>query len=65
MPHSFFILARLFVRVDNVLFRIHDVRLYHAIGSDEVVREVSGMESDYDEVKQVNLPLPVSHLQSS
>ncbi|WRT64619.1 uncharacterized protein IL334_001552 [Kwoniella shivajii] len=51
MPHSFFILSRLFLRVDNVLFRIRDVRLYHALGSDEIVREVAGMEVGYDEVK--------------
>jgi len=54
MPHSFFILARLFVRVDNVLFRIFDVRVYHAFGSDSVVRECSGLEADYDEVKAVS-----------
>lgn len=53
MPHSFFILARLFVRVDNVLFRICDVRIYHAFGSAEVVRESTGMEAGYEEVKQV------------
>ncbi|WWD07480.1 hypothetical protein V865_005581 [Kwoniella europaea PYCC6329] len=52
MPHSFFILLRLFLRVDNVLFRIHDVRVYHAFGSDEIVREVSGMEVGYDQVKR-------------
>ncbi|OCF45736.1 hypothetical protein I317_00223 [Kwoniella heveanensis CBS 569] len=52
MPHSFFILARLFVRVDDVLFRLYDVRVYHAFGSDEVIREVSGMECTYDEVKR-------------
>lgn len=55
MPHSFFILARLFVRVDNVLFRIYDVRIYHAFGSDEIIREVSGMEAGYNTVKQVCL----------
>ena len=57
MPHSLFILARLFVRVDNVLFRIHDTRVYHAFDSDEIIREVSGMEADYDDVKSVRLTL--------
>lgn len=52
MPHSLFILSRLFVRVDNVLFRIYDVRLYHAFDSDEIVRECTGLEADYDEVKR-------------
>lgn len=59
MPHSFFILARLFVRVDNVLFRIYDVRIYHAFGDEEVIREVSGMEAGYDTVKQVCLSYAV------
>jgi len=53
MPHSFFILSRLFLRVDNVLFRVHDVRIYHAFGSGEIIREVAGMEAGYDEVKAV------------
>ncbi|KLT44176.1 TIP41-domain-containing protein [Cutaneotrichosporon oleaginosum] len=51
MPHSFFLLSRLFVRVDHVLFRIFDVRMYHAFDTDEVVRECSGLEAEYDEVK--------------
>ncbi|ODN79446.1 hypothetical protein, variant [Cryptococcus amylolentus CBS 6039] len=52
MPHCFFILSRLFVRVDNVLFRMYDVRLYHAFGSSEIIREVKGMEAGYGEVKR-------------
>ncbi|BEJ11160.1 hypothetical protein CspHIS471_0105820 [Cutaneotrichosporon sp. HIS471] len=52
MPHSLFLLSRLFVRVDNVLFRIFDVRMYHAFESDEVVRECTGLEGEYDEVKK-------------
>lgn len=55
MPHSFFILSRLFVRVDNVLFRIHDVRIYHSFGTSEIVKEVSGMEVGYDQIKRVSL----------
>jgi type 2A phosphatase activator TIP41 len=54
MPHSFFILARLFLRVDNVLFRLHDIRIYHAFGTDEIIKEVSGMEADYEAVKSVS-----------
>lgn len=52
MPHSLFILSRLFVRVDHVLFRIYDVRMYHAFDTDEVVRECTGLEAEYDEVKR-------------
>ena len=53
MPHSFFILLRLFLRVDGVLFRVHDVRIYHAFGSGEIIREVAGMEAEYEAVKAV------------
>jgi type 2A phosphatase activator TIP41 len=53
MPHSLFVLARLFLRVDNVLFRMFDVRMYHAFGSGEIIREVSGMEAEYDDVRAV------------
>jgi hypothetical protein len=58
MPHSLFVLARLFLRVDNVLFRMFDVRVYHSFGSGEVVREVNGMEAKYDDVKAVRLATP-------
>jgi type 2A phosphatase activator TIP41 len=54
MPHSFFILYRLFLRVDNVLFRIYDVRIYHKFGSGEVIRESLGMEADYETIKSVS-----------
>jgi hypothetical protein len=57
MPHSFFILYRLFLRVDNVLFRMYDVRIYHAFGSGEVVREIVGTEADYETIKGVRLSL--------
>ena len=57
MPHSFFILYRLFLRVDNVLFRIYDVRIYHKFGSGEVLKELLGMEADYDTIKSVSLYL--------
>lgn len=54
MPHSFFVLYRLFLRVDNVLFRMYDIRMYHQFGSDEVIREICGMEADYEDIKSVS-----------
>lgn len=57
MPHAFFVLARLFVRVDAVVFRIFDTRVFHSFGSNEVVRESSGMEAPYETVKSVSCPL--------
>ncbi|KAG6330918.1 hypothetical protein ID866_8168, partial [Astraeus odoratus] len=54
MPTCFFILARFTLRVDNVLFRIHDTRIYHSFSSGPplVVRQVSGWEATYDRVKR-------------
>lgn len=60
MPHAFFVLARLFVRVDAVVFRIFDTRVFHSFGSNEVVRESTGMEAPYDTVKSVSVPFPSS-----
>ncbi|KAJ7797308.1 type 2A phosphatase activator TIP41 [Mycena olivaceomarginata] len=53
MPTCIFILARFTLRVDNVLFRTHDTRLYHSFASKPplVVRETSGWEAPYDRVK--------------
>ena len=58
MPTCIFILARFTLRVDNVLFRIHDTRLFHSFTSSAipiVVRQVSGWEAPYDRVKRVCL----------
>ncbi|KAH9938018.1 type 2A phosphatase activator TIP41 [Fomitopsis serialis] len=42
------------LRVDNVLFRAHDTRIYHSFSSSPplVVRETSGWEAPYDWVKK-------------
>ena len=53
-----FVLSRFFLRVDQVLFRIFDVRWYHAFGSGEVIRERKGRQASYADVKQVSTPLP-------
>lgn len=53
MPSGMFILSRFFLRVDNVLFRIYDVRLYHDFSSGEIIRETKGKEAPYDAVKKV------------
>ncbi|GAA5863707.1 hypothetical protein JCM1840_000110 [Sporobolomyces johnsonii] len=48
---SLYILSRFSLRIDRVLFRHFDVRLYHAFGSSEIVREVKGREASYEAVK--------------
>ncbi|KAJ7591530.1 TIP41-like family-domain-containing protein [Mycena floridula] len=52
MPGCIFLLSRLTLRVDNVLFRTHDTRLYHSFASNRLIRQVSGWEAPYSSVKQ-------------
>ncbi|GAA5946997.1 hypothetical protein JCM3765_002111 [Sporobolomyces pararoseus] len=48
---SFYVLARYALRIDHVLFRHFDVRVYHQFGSSEIVRELKGRQSSYEQVK--------------
>lgn len=54
MPSCIFILSRFTLRVDNVLFRTYDTRMYHSFASKPplIVRERSGWEAPYERVKQ-------------
>ncbi|XP_054586464.1 TIP41-like protein isoform X2 [Nothobranchius furzeri] len=51
MPTSFFLLLRFFLRVDGVLIRINDTRLYYENGRDYMLREFSTRESKVAELK--------------
>lgn len=55
MPTCLFILSRFTLRVDNVLFRTYDTRIYHSFASSPplVVRESSGWEAPYEWVQRV------------
>lgn len=57
MPTCIFILARFTLRVDNVLFRTHDTRIYHSFSSKIplVIRQTSGWEASYERVQRVRL----------
>jgi len=60
MPQCIFILSRFVLRVDNVLFRVLDTRIYHSYVSSppRFIKECSGWEAPYDKVKQF---LPSRH----
>ncbi len=45
MPTSFYILQRFFLRVDNVVIRIYDTRIYHEDNKPYLIREYSEKES--------------------
>ncbi|RUS75681.1 hypothetical protein EGW08_016547 [Elysia chlorotica] len=51
MPSCFFILMRLFCRVDDVLIRVNDTRIYHEAGENYMLREFSSREE-----KTSNIP---------
>nr|XP_036874745.1 TIP41-like protein [Manis javanica] len=45
MPYSFFLLLRFFLRIDGVLIRMNDTRLYHEAGKTYMLREYTSRES--------------------
>ncbi|KAL7749836.1 Tap42 interacting protein [Sorochytrium milnesiophthora] len=53
MPSGFFILQRLFCRVDGVLFTINDTRVYHSFDTKYIVREYASRSEDYAVVREV------------
>ncbi|KAJ1965382.1 Tap42 interacting protein [Dipsacomyces acuminosporus] len=52
MPSGFFVLQRFFLRVDGVLFRIFDSRMYHQFGTGFITREFSTRECPFNDVKR-------------
>jgi type 2A phosphatase activator TIP41 len=53
MPERMLLLARFFLRLDDVIFRVRDTRLYVEFGTGQVLRDYSVMESPYAKLKQV------------
>ncbi|XP_048873698.1 TIP41-like protein isoform X2 [Brienomyrus brachyistius] len=53
MPTSFFVLLRFFLRVDGVLIRINDTRVYHEAGRNYMLREFSTRESKVSALRHV------------
>ncbi len=55
MPSGFFVLLRYYLRVDDVLIRINDTRLYYEKEKDYILREYTSRESKAKDLK-VNCP---------
>ncbi|XP_076619023.1 TIP41-like protein [Colletes latitarsis] len=51
MPSGFFILLRYFLRIDNVMIRINDTRIYHEFGQDYLLREYTTREAKVEEIR--------------
>eukprot|EP00004_Rigifila_ramosa_P005097 TRINITY_DN1554_c0_g1_i2.p1 TRINITY_DN1554_c0_g1~~TRINITY_DN1554_c0_g1_i2.p1 ORF type:complete len:226 (-),score=60.46 TRINITY_DN1554_c0_g1_i2:47-724(-) len=50
MPERFFVLLRLWVRIDGVLCRLYDTRLYHEFGDSFVLREIVQREAPVSKI---------------
>ena len=53
MPERLLLLCRFFMRLDNVLLRIRDTRVYVEFATGEVIREYVAKEEKYEVVRQV------------
>lgn len=62
MPSRLLLLSRFFMRLDNVLLRLRDTRIYVDFDKGEVIREYVAKEEDYEKVREVRLAFPYSHL---
>jgi type 2A phosphatase activator TIP41 len=54
MPDRMLLLCRLFMRLDNVLIRIRDTRVYVDFNKGKVIRDYTEKEGAFDKVKQVS-----------
>jgi type 2A phosphatase activator TIP41 len=52
MPARLLLLTRFFLRLDDVVFRIRDTRVFVEFQSGEVIREYTAREEKYDAVRQ-------------
>lgn len=53
MPARLLLLCRFFMRLDNVLFRIRDTRVYVDFETGEVIREYVAKEAEFEAVRLV------------
>ena len=55
MPERMLLLCRLFMRLDDVIFRIRDTRVYVDFKKGEVIREYVAREDPFEKVKAVSV----------
>ena len=54
MPDRMLLLCRLFMRLDRVLVRIRDTRIYVEFNTGKVIRDYTEREDDFEKVKKVS-----------
>ena len=64
MPARMLLLCRFFMRLDNVLLRIRDTRVYVDFGTGDVIREYVAKEEKYEVVRQVRRTAKTSLMRS-
>ena len=52
MPARLLLLARFFMRLDDVVFRIRDTRVFVEFATGEVIREYTAREEKYEVVRK-------------
>lgn len=57
MRDCWFVLLRSYVRVDDVIVRILDTRIFHAYSSSYILREFQVKESSYEQLRTVGFPV--------
>ena len=58
MKDNFLGLMRCYLRVDNMLVRNIDTKIYHKFGSDYIMRNFTVKEKNYDEIRQKGFEFP-------
>ena len=53
MPARLLLLSRFFLRLDDVIFRIRDTRVYVEFETGQVIRDYTAMEGPYAKLKEV------------
>jgi type 2A phosphatase activator TIP41 len=53
MPARLLVLARFFMRLDDVIFRIRDTRVFVEFATGEVIREYTAREEKYETVRKL------------
>ena len=54
MPDRLLLLSRFFMRLDNVLFRLRDTRVFVEFATGDVIREYVAKEEKYDVIREVS-----------
>ena len=57
MGDCFYVLFRYYLRVDEVLVRIFDTRIFHSFDTNYITREFKYSESTYDELRKKEFKL--------